>query len=131
MDTNQRFRSVQSLSSLNAIGHQFRQAVKLLYFVPIYAYYPFCLSTDFVTNSNCTPDHEPSYDSSPTETCVCVHCFPDLKALGQANDRLPSAPFSYYPPVLHRAQIQNGGPVWAEGNLYTSGQEVQEEAAVG
>ncbi|XP_070783602.1 tumor necrosis factor receptor superfamily member 13B [Enoplosus armatus] len=89
-------------------------------------------STDFVTNSSRRNDSDPSDDSSPTETCVCVHCFPDLKALGQGNDRLPSAPFPFYPQaVLHRAQVQKGGPLWTEENLHTSGVEVQEEAAVG
>ncbi|XP_051274629.1 tumor necrosis factor receptor superfamily member 13B [Dicentrarchus labrax] len=84
---------------------------------------------DFVTNSSCPTDREPSDDSSPTETCVCVHCFPDLKALGQGSDRPPTAPYSYYPQVvLHRAQTQNGGPLWTDENLYTSGPEVQEEA---
>ncbi|XP_044035303.1 tumor necrosis factor receptor superfamily member 13B [Siniperca chuatsi] len=89
-------------------------------------------STDFVTNSSRLTDREPSDDSSPTETCVCVHCFPDLKALGQGNDRLLRAPFSYYPQAVHhRAQIQKGGPLWTEENLHTSGLEVQEEVAVG
>uniref|UniRef100_A0A8C4FG09 TACI cysteine-rich domain-containing protein n=1 Tax=Dicentrarchus labrax TaxID=13489 RepID=A0A8C4FG09_DICLA len=79
---------------------------------------------DFVTNSSCPTDREPSDDSSPTETCVCVHCFPDLKALGQGSDRPPTAPYSYYPQVvLHRAQTQNGGPLWTDENLYTSGPE--------
>ncbi|XP_073345029.1 uncharacterized protein [Pagrus major] len=89
-------------------------------------------SNDFVTNTNLPTDHEPSNDSSPTETCVCVHCFPDLKALGQSHDRPPRAPLSFYPQAVHhRAQIQNGEPLWTDGNLYTSGPEVQDEAAVG
>ncbi|XP_034717286.1 tumor necrosis factor receptor superfamily member 13B [Etheostoma cragini] len=83
-------------------------------------------SKDFVTNSNHTRDREPSNDSIPTETCVCVHCFPDLKGLGQGNDRPTRAPFSFYQqPVLH------GGPVWAEENLHNSGLEVLQEAEVG
>ncbi|KAA8581069.1 tumor necrosis factor receptor superfamily member 13B [Etheostoma spectabile] len=83
-------------------------------------------SKDFVPDSNRTRDREPSNDSLPTETCVCVHCFPDLKGLGQGNDRPPRAPFSFYQqPVLHR------GPVWAEENLHNSGLEVLEEAEVG
>uniref|UniRef100_A0A4W6CUM1 TNFR-Cys domain-containing protein n=1 Tax=Lates calcarifer TaxID=8187 RepID=A0A4W6CUM1_LATCA len=53
-------------------------------------------SKDFVTSPSCPTDREPSEDTSPTETCVCVHCFPDLKALGQGNDRPPRAPFSFY-----------------------------------
>ncbi|XP_068560662.1 uncharacterized protein [Cebidichthys violaceus] len=89
-------------------------------------------SKDLVANSNHTTDREPSYDSSPTETCVCVHCFPDLKAFGQGNDRPPRAPFSFYQQaVLHKSPIQKRGPLWSEENLYTSGLEVQEEAAVG
>ncbi|KAM9336602.1 uncharacterized protein tnfrsf13b [Symphorus nematophorus] len=84
---------------------------------------------DFIPNSSHPTDREPSEDSSPTETCVCVHCFPDLKALGQGNERPPS---SIYPQtVLHIAQIENGGPLWTEGNLYTSGPEVHEDAVVG
>lgn len=99
---------------------------------PYFASMCVCLSPDFVTNLSHPTDHEPSDDSSPTETCVCVHCFPDLKALGQGNDRPPKAPFSFYPqPVLHRAQIQKGGPHQTEGNFLTPGREVQEEAAVG
>ncbi|XP_054455283.1 tumor necrosis factor receptor superfamily member 13B [Anoplopoma fimbria] len=89
-------------------------------------------SKDFVTNSNHTTDREPSYDSSPCETCACVHCFPHLKALGQGNDRPLRAPFSFYQQaVLHKAPTQNGGPLWNEENLYRSGPEVQEEAVVG
>ncbi|XP_031699092.1 tumor necrosis factor receptor superfamily member 13B [Anarrhichthys ocellatus] len=88
-------------------------------------------SKDLVSNSNHTTDREPSYDSSPTETCVCVHCFPDLKALGQGNDRPLRAPFSFYQQaVLHKSPIQKRGPLWTEENLYTSGLEVQEEAEV-
>ncbi|XP_070847282.1 tumor necrosis factor receptor superfamily member 13B [Chaetodon trifascialis] len=89
-------------------------------------------STDFATTVSHPTDREASDDSSPTETCVCVHCFPDLKALGHGNDRPLRAPFPLYPQAaLHRDQIQNGGPAWTKGNLDTSGQEVQEEAAVG
>nr|XP_033466696.1 tumor necrosis factor receptor superfamily member 13B [Epinephelus lanceolatus] len=89
-------------------------------------------STDFITNSYRTTDRKPSYDSSPTETCICVHCFPDLKALGQGNDRPPRAPYTFYQqPAIHKAQFQNGGPVWTEENLYTSGMEMQEEPALG
>ncbi|XP_071317965.1 tumor necrosis factor receptor superfamily member 13B isoform X1 [Trachinotus anak] len=65
-----------------------------------------------------------SDDSSPTETCVCVHCFPDLKPLVQDNERLLRAP------VLPRAQVQKGGALWTGKSLYTSGMEVQGEAAV-
>ncbi|KAL7372285.1 hypothetical protein ABVT39_013238 [Epinephelus coioides] len=87
---------------------------------------------DFITNSYHTTDREPSYDSSPTETCICVHCFPDLKALGQGNDRPPRAPYTFYQqPAIHKALFQNGGPVWTEENLYTSGMEMQEEPALG
>ncbi|XP_070707302.1 tumor necrosis factor receptor superfamily member 13B [Pempheris klunzingeri] len=86
-------------------------------------------SKDFATNASRPADREPSDDSSPTETCVCVHCFPDLKALGQGNDRPLRAPYSQA--VHHGTLIQNGGPIWTEENLYTSEQGVQVEAAVG
>ncbi|KAG7226601.1 hypothetical protein INR49_003758 [Caranx melampygus] len=67
------------------------------------------LSTDYITRSR-------SNDSSPTETCVCVHCFPDLKPLSQSNDRLLREP------VLPRVQTQNGGgPLWTENNHHASG----------
>ncbi|XP_039991521.1 tumor necrosis factor receptor superfamily member 13B [Xiphias gladius] len=77
-------------------------------------------SKDFVQSSSCPTDREPSDDSSPTETCVCIHCFPDLKALGQGNDRLLRAPLTFYQQADPlRAQIQKGGPR-TEENLYTS-----------
>uniref|UniRef100_A0A8C3AWG1 TNFR-Cys domain-containing protein n=1 Tax=Cyclopterus lumpus TaxID=8103 RepID=A0A8C3AWG1_CYCLU len=61
---------------------------------------------DLVTHSNLTAGREPSYDPSPTETCVCVHCFPDLKALGQGNDRPLGAPYTFHQQaVLHESPI--------------------------
>ncbi|XP_068440010.1 tumor necrosis factor receptor superfamily member 13B [Clinocottus analis] len=75
---------------------------------------------------------EPPYDPSPTETCACHHCFPDLKALGRANDKPPEAPFScYQQAVLHTSPFEKRGPLWSEENLYTSGPKVQQEAVVG
>ncbi|XP_040923183.1 tumor necrosis factor receptor superfamily member 13B [Toxotes jaculatrix] len=86
---------------------------------------------DVVTSSSCHTDREPSDDSSPTETCVCAHCFPDLKALGPGNDRPLRAPFSFYQQaVFPRAPIQKGGPLWPEESLHSCGVEVQEEAAI-
>lgn len=91
-------------------------------------------SRDFVTsvtNPSCFSDREPSEDCSPTETCVCVHCFPDLKTLGNGGDRLPRVPTPIYPQAaLHSAQMQKGWPVWAEENLHSSS-GLQEEATVG
>ncbi|XP_068161739.1 tumor necrosis factor receptor superfamily member 13B [Antennarius striatus] len=88
------------------------------------------ISNDYGTKSNHPVDCEPIEDSSPTETCVCIHCFPEMKVSGQENDRLPKAPFSLYPQVvLHKAN--NPGPVWTEGNVLASGQQAQQEAAVG
>ncbi|KAF3704729.1 Tumor necrosis factor receptor superfamily member 13B Transmembrane activator and CAML interactor [Channa argus] len=82
----------------------------------------------FLTNPSRPTDREPSEDSSPTETCVCVHCFPDLKALGQGNDRPPRAPFTFYhQAVLHKPQTQKGGSLCPEESLHTE----REEAAVG
>uniref|UniRef100_A0A665XAD6 TACI cysteine-rich domain-containing protein n=1 Tax=Echeneis naucrates TaxID=173247 RepID=A0A665XAD6_ECHNA len=63
-----------------------------------------------------------SDDSSPTETCVCVHCFPDLKQQSQGNDRLLRAP------VLTRTQIHKGGPLWTEESPHFSGRDAQEGA---
>ncbi|TKS90154.1 Tumor necrosis factor receptor superfamily member 13B [Collichthys lucidus] len=89
-------------------------------------------SKDVATNSSRPADREPSDDSSPTETCVCVHCFPDLKALGQGNDKLVREPFPFYPQAVpHRAQIQNNGYLWNGVDLYTSVRDGPEEAAVG
>lgn len=105
-----------------------------------YPLYIFCasiyplpfLSIGFVTNLSRPTDREPSDDSSPTETCVCVHCFPDLKALGQGHDSPLRAPFTFYQQaVLQKAQIQKEAALWTEDNLYTSGMEVHEEAAEG
>nr|XP_040032265.1 tumor necrosis factor receptor superfamily member 13B [Gasterosteus aculeatus aculeatus] len=85
-------------------------------------------SKELVTHEH-TTDQEPPYDASPTETCACVHCFPDLKSLGQGNDRPPAAPFSFYQQaVLHEPPFQHRGPLWTEENLCTCGLEVQEEA---
>ncbi|XP_069012247.1 tumor necrosis factor receptor superfamily member 13B [Embiotoca jacksoni] len=65
-------------------------------------------------------NREPSDDSIPTETCVCVHCFPDLTALGQTNGKPLRAPFSFYQPaVLQSARIHT-----------SSDQEVYDGAAV-
>ncbi|KAK5850455.1 hypothetical protein PBY51_001335 [Eleginops maclovinus] len=86
-------------------------------------------SKGFQENSNHPSEFEPTYDSSPTETCVCVHCFPDLKALSQGNQR---APYSVHQqPSLHRAQTLKPGPVWTEQNLQNCEHRLQEEAAVG
>ncbi|XP_035469416.1 tumor necrosis factor receptor superfamily member 13B [Scophthalmus maximus] len=77
-------------------------------------------SKDFVTSSSCPTDREPSDDSSPTETCVCVHCFPDLRALGQGSDRPPRAPLTFFqPPVL--PLVQGAGPLWTNGSQHSSG----------
>ncbi|KAM7382083.1 hypothetical protein PAMA_012789 [Pampus argenteus] len=89
-------------------------------------------SKDSVTNSSRPTDHMPSEDSNPTETCVCVHCFPDLTALAPGSDRPLRAPFSFYQQIdFQKAKIQNGGPASTGGSSHTSGLEVQQEAAVG
>lgn len=90
------------------------------------------LFPDFAGNS-CQPTScDLSDDSSPTETCVCVHCFPDLKALSQGHDRPLRAPFPLYPhPVLHRGHVQNGGPVQPEAAAPTAEGGAQREATVG
>ncbi|XP_007560682.1 tumor necrosis factor receptor superfamily member 13B [Poecilia formosa] len=70
---------------------------------------------------------ESSEDSYPTETCVCVHCFPDLRGLSQDSNRQQRPSYSFYQQgILHRAHIQNGGSMWTGGSL-----SAQQEAAVG
>ncbi|KAM4715142.1 uncharacterized protein tnfrsf13b [Anableps anableps] len=87
---------------------------------------------DFPPSSTYPTCREPSEDSYPTETCVCVHCFPDLRGLSQESNRPQRPPYSFYQQgILHRAHIQNGGSLWAGGSLHSSGPEVQQEAAVG
>ncbi|XP_044194499.1 tumor necrosis factor receptor superfamily member 13B [Thunnus albacares] len=89
-------------------------------------------SKDFVTNSSRPTDREPLEDSSPTETCVCVHCFPDLTALGQGNDRPLRAPYSFNQQAVPlQTQIQNGRPSCTGESLRTTGLKAQAEAAVG
>ncbi|CAK6961800.1 tumor necrosis factor receptor superfamily member 13B [Scomber scombrus] len=89
-------------------------------------------SKDCVPNSSLPTYREPLEDSSPTETCVCVHCFPDLTALSQSNDRPLRAPFSFYQQAVpQRPQVQKGGLRYPEESLHIFGLEAQEEAAVG
>lgn len=87
---------------------------------------------DFVPSSTYLSYSEPSEDSYPPETCVCVHCFPDLRGLGQDSSRSQRPPYSCYQQgILHRAHFQNGGLHWTGGSLRTSGPEIQQGAAVG
>ncbi|XP_062270163.1 tumor necrosis factor receptor superfamily member 13B isoform X1 [Platichthys flesus] len=79
-------------------------------------------SKDFVTSSGCPPNREQSDDSIPTETCVCIHCFPDLKALGQSNDRPLGPQLSFNQQAgLPGAQTTKGRPLWTEQNLHGPG----------
>uniref|UniRef100_A0A3Q2QTQ6 TNF receptor superfamily member 13B n=1 Tax=Fundulus heteroclitus TaxID=8078 RepID=A0A3Q2QTQ6_FUNHE len=87
---------------------------------------------DFLPSSSYPTYHEPSEDSYPTETCVCVHCFPDLRGLSHDGGRPQRAPYSFYQQgILHRAHIQNGGSPWTRAGQATASPEVQPEAAVG
>ncbi|XP_013877325.1 tumor necrosis factor receptor superfamily member 13B [Austrofundulus limnaeus] len=89
-------------------------------------------SKDFQTVPNYPNCREPSDDSNPVETCVCVHCFPDLRVLNPDSNRPQRMPYSFYQQaVLHRAHIQNGGSIWTEENLARPQMEVQEEVALG
>uniref|UniRef100_A0A3B5K825 TNFR-Cys domain-containing protein n=1 Tax=Takifugu rubripes TaxID=31033 RepID=A0A3B5K825_TAKRU len=81
-------------------------------------------------NSDHPTSYDQSDDSSPTETCVCVHCFPDLKALSHGHDMSLRAPFSLYP-VFQRAQVKNGGPLQTEVNIPTSEAVLQQASVVG
>lgn len=87
---------------------------------------------DILTSPSCPVNLEPSDDSLPTETCVCVHCFPDMNMRGPAHSRtLRDPPVLYQQAVLQRAQTQNGGACWTEQSFQTYDMKVQEEAAVG
>uniref|UniRef100_A0A3Q3EIJ3 TNF receptor superfamily member 13B n=2 Tax=Kryptolebias marmoratus TaxID=37003 RepID=A0A3Q3EIJ3_KRYMA len=89
-------------------------------------------SKDFPMTSNHPTSREPSDDSIPVETCVCVHCFPDLRVLSQDSGHPQRAPYAFYQPaVLHRARVQNGGPVWTEEGPAGPQMEVQVNAALG
>ncbi|XP_037547311.1 tumor necrosis factor receptor superfamily member 13B [Nematolebias whitei] len=89
-------------------------------------------SNDCPSGSNYSSCREPSDDSNPVETCACVHCFPDLRALSQDSARPQRTAFSFYQQaVLHRAHVQKGGPVWTKENLARPQTEVQEDAALG
>ncbi|XP_024913803.1 tumor necrosis factor receptor superfamily member 13B isoform X2 [Cynoglossus semilaevis] len=68
-------------------------------------------SRDTAAASDLYADSEPLSESSPTETCVCVHCFPDLKALGQGHDRPPRTQSSLY---------EKNKPLWRNESLHTS-----------
>ncbi|XP_043959631.1 tumor necrosis factor receptor superfamily member 13B isoform X1 [Gambusia affinis] len=87
---------------------------------------------DCPASSTHPPCRESSEDSYPTETCMCVHCFPDLRGLSQDSSRQQRPSDSFYQQgILHRAHIQNGGSLWTGGSLSASGPKVQQEAAVG
>ncbi|XP_019719069.1 tumor necrosis factor receptor superfamily member 13B isoform X1 [Hippocampus comes] len=75
---------------------------------------------------------EPSDESSPTETCVCVHCYPDPITV-VSNNRAPSrAPMAYdQQAVLHHALMQNRYPLWTQNVSHTSALEVHDESMVG
>ncbi|XP_077406675.1 tumor necrosis factor receptor superfamily member 13B [Vanacampus margaritifer] len=75
---------------------------------------------------------EPSDESSPTETCVCVHCYPDPTTVG-GNNKAPSrAPGTYdQQAVLHHALMLNQCPLWAQNASHTSTLEEYDESMVG
>ncbi|KAJ0060289.1 hypothetical protein NL108_007793 [Boleophthalmus pectinirostris] len=69
---------------------------------------------------------DPSDCSIPTENCVCVHCFPDLKSMDQdcpiivARSNQETAP-----------EVQHAGDEWAGRDIYTSGSNLLHVGAVG
>uniref|UniRef100_A0A672IJ84 TACI cysteine-rich domain-containing protein n=1 Tax=Salarias fasciatus TaxID=181472 RepID=A0A672IJ84_SALFA len=83
------------------------------------------------THPACRTGSEAAHDSIPTETCVCVHCFPDLKSPSQANDRPPGARTSYQSSTPQRTY--NSGPLWTEGSPHsqTQGPVVQVDPGAG
>ncbi|XP_061612394.1 tumor necrosis factor receptor superfamily member 13B isoform X1 [Phyllopteryx taeniolatus] len=63
-------------------------------------------SADFMLHASRAT--EPSDESSPTETCVCVHCYPDLATMGGNNEGPSRAPMNYdHKAVLHHARMRN------------------------
>ncbi|KAM8887775.1 uncharacterized protein ACB058_009937 [Synchiropus picturatus] len=64
--------------------------------------------------------HQPA-DPCPTETCVCVHCFPELSA--------PAHRPNFHQPALQQP-VDQQGPLWTQQRMRTeSAREEQEEAA--
>ncbi|XP_077360059.1 uncharacterized protein tnfrsf13b [Festucalex cinctus] len=75
---------------------------------------------------------EPPDESSPTETCVCVHCYPDPTSVGGNNKALSRAPVTYdQQAVLHHALMLNQCPLWAQNASHTSTLEAHDESMVG
>ncbi|XP_075889972.1 uncharacterized protein tnfrsf13b isoform X2 [Nelusetta ayraudi] len=61
-------------------------------------------SKETAPNYSYPTEQEPSDDSIPTETCVCVHCFPDLKSVVHSGER----PYVLYPNLLtYKTPAQN------------------------
>ncbi|XP_034049410.1 tumor necrosis factor receptor superfamily member 13B-like [Thalassophryne amazonica] len=70
-------------------------------------------------------------DTNPTETCACVHCFPDLKGSSQ-NHSWPHRDLfsSYNEDVLQRAQVQSQSPIKTQEGTSMSVLEVQQDVRV-
>lgn len=80
--------------------------------------------TETAVSYSCATEQEPSDDSIPTETCVCIHCFPDLKSVGHSGER----PYVLYPNlVAYKPPAQNGTAHQTEVNFAAN---IQEHAAV-
>ncbi|XP_061564625.1 tumor necrosis factor receptor superfamily member 13B [Cololabis saira] len=89
-------------------------------------------SKDVPTSLRYPTYREPSDDSSPTENCTCVHCFPDLRAFGQDSGRPPRAQYSLYQEgVPQRPHVQDGGSICVAGSLLGSGIGALKEATMG
>ncbi|XP_061822126.1 tumor necrosis factor receptor superfamily member 13B isoform X1 [Nerophis lumbriciformis] len=63
----------------------------------------------------------------PTETSVCVHCFPDFTAVD--DERLHRDPLTH--DVLNHTRIQHQRPLWTADRSHTPTLEVQGGAMVG
>ncbi|XP_054623587.1 tumor necrosis factor receptor superfamily member 13B isoform X2 [Dunckerocampus dactyliophorus] len=71
-------------------------------------------------------------ESIPTETSVCVHCFPDFTAVGSDNKKPHRAPLMHYQQdVLNHARMQHQCPPRAQGRSHTPTLEVHEGLMVG
>nr|XP_057917858.1 tumor necrosis factor receptor superfamily member 13B [Doryrhamphus excisus] len=71
-------------------------------------------------------------ESIPTETSVCVHCFPDFAAVASDNKRPHGSPLTHYQQdVLNHIRMQHQCPPPTQGKPDTPTLEVYEGSMVG
>ncbi|KAM4623504.1 uncharacterized protein tnfrsf13b isoform 2-T2 [Polymixia lowei] len=54
-------------------------------------------------------DPQPASESSPTETCECAHCFPDIRVPSWGEERSQRPPFS-----ICQESVHNGKPLLSQ-----------------